>query len=286
MGRKGYTYCLPHDATIEVLAEMYQLTRSDKYDYLIIDWSNCNKLSPESACVLRCMLKMPELKDVVFVNNQASPIFELFMFLLRFEADKVVADTDAKHFFLSSASDEETILSRRKMMLDYLHQFNILSNKDISGIEQIFGELYMNVCQHSGFKQGLVYIPDFSENNYISIIVVDLGKGIPDNIKSHFPEFKAMSDEDAIEFATNDWITTKSTPQNYGRGLAHLLSISDAIEGEVTIVSGAGKLVRTNSESHKFKFDGFFPGTMVHAKLDLCNFETREHLAFDEDVDF
>jgi hypothetical protein len=74
----------------------------------------------------------------------------------------------------------------------------------------------MNVCQHSGFNQGLVYIPDFTGSKHLSIIVVDLGKGIPANIKLYYPDYQTRPDEDSIEFATNDWVTTKSTPQNYG----------------------------------------------------------------------
>jgi anti-sigma regulatory factor (Ser/Thr protein kinase) len=171
-------------------------------------------------------------------------------------------------------------------MIDHLRSLDALLDMDLSGVEQIFGELYMNVCQHSGFNGGLIYIPDVEDNDYITIIVADLGKGIPGNIKICFPEYSEKSDIDAIEFATNDWITTKSTPQNYGRGLAHLLTISDALQGEVTIISGQGKLIRSNNENQKLPFDEYFPGTLISAKLNLRNFEKQEKQLFDENVDF
>lgn len=283
---KLINYELPEVITIEALSDMYQKVKGVQFDGFNIDWPKCTGIYPDAACVLRCMLKTDVLMRASLTGDDSSEVFEGFQELMMYRTDEINLSESNLGFFLSSANDERIIVSRKVMMENYLRSHSMLSNYDLTGVEQIFSELFMNVCQHSGFHQGLVYIPDFTGSKHLSIIVVDLGKGIPANIKLCFPEYETRSDEDAIEFATNDWITTKSTPQNYGRGLAHLLSISDSIGGEVVIVSGAGKLIRTNSESHKYKFDGFFPGTLVHAKLDLCNFELREQHAFNEDIDF
>ncbi|MFN8713302.1 MAG: hypothetical protein ACK5Z2_10660 [Bacteroidota bacterium] len=283
----AFAFILPEEVSIKDLLELYAgVLQKKESDWILIFWDQCKVFPSECVCLLRCMFQNDTFRTASHTNFENSVVYPYFKNILDYNIEEIESVIEKRDFFLSSAKDEETINSRKKQMLDYLLSHNTLKGFDLTGIEQIFGELYMNICQHSGDENGLVYIPDFTGEEYLTIIFVDLGRGIAKNIKDYFPEYIEKSDIDAIEFATNDWITTKSTPQNYGRGLAHLLTISDALQGEVIIISGQGKLIRSNNENQKQLFDEYFPGTLISAKLNLRNFEKQELQFFNEDIDF
>jgi anti-sigma regulatory factor (Ser/Thr protein kinase) len=284
---KLFTHTLPEVITVEALAEIqYKLREADVDVDYCIDWSLTKTLLPDAACMLKCMWSQPKLRNATSIGNQQSPIYSQFNDLLNYQTSELQPENATVGFFLSSANDEATIVSRKQTMVDYLRSVAPLGNVDLTGVEQVFGELYMNVCQHAACEGGLVYIPNLKNGEQLSVIVVDLGTGIAANIKKYFPDYEPRPDQEAIAYATQDFITTKSTAQNYGRGLAFLLNMADTSEGEVSIVSGNGKLIRRNAETHLAHFDNYFQGTLIHLQLNIRNFDKEEPLRFDEDVDF
>jgi hypothetical protein len=66
---------------------------------MLMDWTDCEVLPPDSACVLRCMLKSMPSENIAYIGNIGSPIYELFTFLMRYEANAIIQNTDTKHFF-------------------------------------------------------------------------------------------------------------------------------------------------------------------------------------------
>ncbi len=125
-----------------------------------------------------------------------------------------------------------------------------------------------------------------ARNHIVELIISDIGVGIPANIRESFIEYEGRTDAEAILYATEDLITTKSIEQNYGRGLSTLKTSVIALNGSAEIYSGYGGLLIEKEGILLKAYKQHNNGTQIHIRIDFRNFDVRADFNFTEDVEF
>lgn len=139
-------------------------------------------------------------------------------------------------------------------------------------------ELFTNIEDHSTQNIGGMHIQYFPNRNIISVSVSDFGIGIPSAINNRFSFGR---DCNAIRYALNEGVSTRSPPRHSGAGLAYLVDyVTCGNRGHVTIYSNKGQVVcfpgRGGANFVERDAPGFYPGTLVALDLRTDTIGERE----------
>lgn len=142
--------------------------------------------------------------------------------------------------------------------------------KSLSIIKTCMGEIFNNIQDHSTENIGCVFAQHYPRSNEVKIAISDFGVGIPYNVKKLKP---CLTDSEAIEEATQNGFTTRSSPGNSGAGLSVLIqNVVQNNHGAVYIHSNCGILNCININGQVVKFpqenSSFYPGTLLEIILD------------------
>jgi len=141
-----------------------------------------------------------------------------------------------------------------------------LSTESLVNIKVCLEEIFNNINDHSKEKIGCVFAQHYPNKQIVKVAISDFGVGIPHNVRTIRP---SLSDAEAIEIATKQGFTTKSTPKNRGAGLDTLIyNVVNNNHGNVYIHSNYGIL---NCTYDGFSGpciipedqSGFYPGTLI-----------------------
>lgn len=145
-------------------------------------------------------------------------------------------------------------------------------------------ELFNNILDHSNRESGYVHVQHYPRVSRVNITVSDFGRGIPNSIRN---QFGAMSDQDAILYASQRGVTTKGHPNNQGEGLDLLIENVARNGGCVSIYSFSGALICDQDafgtvRRQAWSGNGSYPGTLVDISLKTDRFvgdeEQRENV--------
>ncbi|WP_193064925.1 ATP-binding protein [Oceanobacillus oncorhynchi] len=146
-----------------------------------------------------------------------------------------------------------------------------IHTNSLSTIRICFGEIFNNIRDHAQENTGCIFAQHYPALNKVKITISDFGVGIPNNIKSIRP---SLRDHEAIELASAEGFTTRTTPRNLGAGLHTLIeNVVKNNHGSVHIHSNYGILNCTkginNNEVCKVASlaTGYYPGTLIETVL-------------------
>lgn len=164
---------------------------------------------------------------------------------------------------------EENIQSEKKIFIDFILQSINLSVENNFGLLNSFGELLMNICDHSEkHKSGYSCVAQVDRNTRIlNIAFSDLGRGIPASLKQSLP--KDTNDSDLIAKAIKKDVTCKSHNNNSGFGLDNVNSLVNSTDGHWQIYSGNGYF---DSRPDAKYIPHNHIGTLVVLQIPLDNF--------------
>lgn len=164
-----------------------------------------------------------------------------------------------------------------------------LKNKSFSYLETALGEAFNNIIDHSGSEiGGCAFAQHYPNKNFIQLGIGDCGMGIPNKIRTIYStDDKGRtldSDCQAIEFATKEKITTKSTPGNRGAGLNNMVEIIKNNKGSIKILSNHGLFEYNYKYDHSWypnktklhDSNEFYHGTLVVLTLRTDTLENEE----------
>lgn len=132
-------------------------------------------------------------------------------------------------------------------------------------------EIFNNISDHSQEKIGCIFGQYYPKNKEIIIAVSDFGIGIPQSIKNKFQ--KTENDDELIEFALGEGVSSQSIPQNRGAGLANIMkTLTTNSVGEFTIISNCGIVnIKNNIVNSSDVLEESYPGTFFEIKIDTSN---------------
>ncbi|WLR54275.1 ATP-binding protein [Mesobacillus subterraneus] len=141
--------------------------------------------------------------------------------------------------------------------------------QSLDNIIMCFGEIFNNINDHAQENTGCIFAQHFPNLKEIKIAISDFGVGIPNNIRQIE---QSLQDHFAIARATEEGITSRTSPRNLGAGLHTLIeNVVKDIGGAVHIHSNYGILscALGNNEVYKTPvlMNKFYPGTFIEVVL-------------------
>ena len=145
-----------------------------------------------------------------------------------------------------------------------------LPQSELASVRTCVKEIWNNVADHSSVATGFVHAQHYPNVHQLRITLSDFGLGIPHTIKR---VYGSMTDQDAIELATRDGVTSRSKMNNMGVGLSYLVDTILSKRGKVRVHSRNGNVTflcdnQDNRNHIKRMSQGTYPGTLVEIELD------------------
>lgn len=142
---------------------------------------------------------------------------------------------------------------------------------EFSSIGVAIDEIFNNISDHSMENIGCIFGQFYPKINQIVISISDFGVGIPQTIRETFN--LTLSDDELIEYALTEGVSSQSVPQNRGAGLSNIMKTltRDSI-ARVTIISNCGMIeLSDNQVVAKKLFKESYPGTFFELIIDVAN---------------
>lgn len=143
----------------------------------------------------------------------------------------------------------------------------------LTTIKMCFGELFNNIKDHAQESTGCIFGQHYPRTNTIIISISDFGVGIPNNISKIRP---SLNDAEALEYAIEEGVTSKTQPKNLGVGLHTLVkNVVEGNGGNVYIRSNYG-ILNCNEVNNVLNVSStlspiYYPGTYIEVVLRTDN---------------
>jgi anti-sigma regulatory factor (Ser/Thr protein kinase) len=196
-----------------------------------------------------------------------------------------VEDNNCKDIYITPVRSEREVEMLRMYLNRFFHSCLPIRNLNTHPLEIIFFELFMNICQHSFDDSGFAFI-SYDESNHIKFVFSDLGIGIAQKIKSFFTDKEFLSDAHAIEYATQDLVSTQTTKHNKGRGLNTLISIIAIYKANLEIICNHGKFITNSNRTILEDLMYFYQGTLISITFEINHLNKKESHYYEEEIDF
>lgn len=159
-------------------------------------------------------------------------------------------------------------------------------DSELGGLPVAFGselanhldEMILNALAHSDSPIGCVVAGQaYPQARRVEVAVLDVGQTIRGHLARKFPEFDNRTDQEAIQFATEEGVT--GTPEgmknrlgdpNSGIGLYELRRYCENGGGDVTVLSGEESVTFAAGEEPVIRpFHGGFPGCLIYMRFSV-----------------
>lgn len=158
----------------------------------------------------------------------------------------------------------------------------------LASIKACMKEIFNNIADHSAETIGFVHVQQYPRVDRVHVTISDFGRGIPTTIRASYGD---MSDSAAICLATQEGVSSRSTPRNRGSGLRVLVDYVSKNQGTVDIYSLTGSLKTVNQADGTIEYRetqgaGVYPGTLVNIDLPTIGFVGDEYEEVKEDFEW
>ena len=269
-------FCLPiihHDFDgFRYLAELHAQTKDLAFEDIVIDMVSTTWFDGDMSAVLGALLYKlgAELNTMKLVNirTNVEEILSRNGFLTYYGREKLPDSwgttipykrfdvQDDRHF---ATYVEDEFIKRAELPL--------MSHALLKKFSESIFEIFNNAVTHSMSELGIFSCGQFyPRRDRLNFTIVDLGVGIPRNVSKI--ENTPSVHEEAIEWATMKYNTTKFGVVPGGLGLKLLVDFIDFNRGTLKIVSDTGFWQRLNGKTIKENLHFSFPGTVVNIEID------------------
>ncbi|GHD57956.1 STAS-like domain-containing protein [Jeongeupia chitinilytica] len=295
--RRGNIITPPVELIIDDLSELsaaiYSAIDGRGYQDITIDFERCVKAEPEFMLALCAIsrhrrgngidinIKLPKNEKMrrLFVNTNWAHHISPDMYPYRefFGYAQVPAT-----YFSDSEGQYEAVSKIVDVILTHVDG---ISKNDFAAFEWAANEMTDNVLVHSNMHCGFVQVSKFrKDKKKISLIVCDVGIGIPDSLRSGVLSRRNLSDENALAESIKEGIT-RDKNVGQGNGLFGSHQICTKSGGMLKITSGYATLYAHGEEVEVRTNKAPFNGTLIVSEIDFSTIGLLENaLKFDGKV--
>lgn len=163
---------------------------------------------------------------------------------------------------------------------------NFIKDKNLDPLHISLSEIFNNIFDHSeSVITGYSLTEYFPEKELFVIAVCDFGVGIPKKINDYLESLdeKKLESSKALKRALEFGFSTKTKSHNRGFGLDTILSLMEALKGEILIISNDVYYRKEAGKEPTIKImDISYPGTNIVIYLDASKLEHIEEQDQDE----
>ncbi|OQB31738.1 MAG: hypothetical protein BWY08_00276 [Bacteroidetes bacterium ADurb.Bin174] len=184
------------------------------------------------------------------------------------------------------AISSQTAMPIRRIDVNHIDEYiistlnfirNFCYNADLTMLSIGIQEAINNVHDHSESIIGAyVFCQYYPKINEIKVCVTDMGVGIPKRVREFNPK---LTDAECIEWAVAENNTTKTSPQNSGKGLTNISDFVFANGSRLNIYSNNGcySIINEKEYTSNNPIQNFF-GTLIEFTIKVDNLHQDEEL--------
>ena len=280
------TITLPKLIKLYFLSELLQKIKEEKLTTITFNWINVENIADETIGFYLSFLSFLEQNKINLVceNEKKCACYQRISDIQHCNILEIT--NGCKDIYVASVKTLEAQEQLRMQMKDFFRSCINVGNKDIQPIDTIFSELFMNICQHSANKNGFVFMPFLSNTNSITLIMNDLGDGVVNIIRNYFIDETFNIDANVIRYAMENFVTTKSTESNQGRGLNILKTLMIRIKGDLQVYLEKGLYEISKGKEILSDLSYKHIGTLIKVNILIENLPQKEEDDFSQDIDF
>jgi len=253
---------------------------------LVFNWQKVVEILPEAHCSILHLRDLLDENGVTLEHEEQNGKPAFAQFTLIFDLNLAEKPIEIDRVYISPVKTESRLAADSEALKKFLKPQLSSQNLDVSAINALFSELYMNICQHAKAKNGYIFATHPDEDGNVTFYFSDPGVGISQNIRQFYRDKEDEPDEKLIEFATQDRISTKSQTQNQGSGLATILSSINEMDGRVETCSLRGCLISESNNKPLKSLSYNHKGTFITLKFNINRLEKLSDDEFNTDIDF
>lgn len=255
----------------EFFINLYRIIKKSYNKKIILDFSKTRWLEANLSAILGVILLEGLPKNQIFIRRISKSISKILIrnkffknFGLKYNLDDSY-DTTIRY---SQFSENDRIKFQRYLKEEFIPKLNLsMSNEFSRELRGNLEEVFQNARIHGKCKDIHVCGQYFYAHKKVKFTIVDLGSTIYQNYVEYFKE--EISDEWAIDWATQDGNSTKDKNETGGIGLFQLREFIKENGGKIQIVSAKGYWEENGDKIITHKYDYPFKGTIVNIEVNV-----------------
>lgn len=278
-----YIYVLPHKINLLFLRGLYyEIVKLIGDKVIVLDWSNVEKVETGAITYYLCLQNYCCSNDITIQHaHKENLCYQRIENIMKIDYLNPHFLQDI--YIVPAKNEAETHMIKGIVKQFFENSVEGITKKlETQGIETMFSELFMNICQHSQDTNGFIFIPAVTIDGQFEMVASDLGVGIVQNIRNYFSGTIFENDESVIEYATKNLITTASTRQNQGKGLNTILTSVKFLKGRLTIFCEKGHLQMENDIVSLKPLALSHKGTFLHISFNINQLDEKEETDYED----
>lgn len=278
------------------LQEVITTDRNPVSEEIIFNFNTLNYIEPAGITILSNVFEWLKRRNVsTFININHDRIIGGSKCPLTYLDDSMFFN----RYIDTTITNEPSIrpTTRPLELITYSHSYNWLHQTfipwlavqlntqpgSLDEVEVCISEIFNNINDHSSEQIGCIYAQHYPNINQVKIAISDFGVGIPTSIQS---KYQTLTDEEALNEAIKEGVSTQSTPGNRGAGLTNITkAIVQSNKGSIHIHSNAGIIKCTPGDTgiltSSSTASGFYPGTFFEIIFNTNNILENEEEDFE-----
>lgn len=257
----------------EFFIELYKTFKESYGKKIILDFNKTRWLEANLSAILGAILSFGLVNNKIAIKRVSKSISKILIrnkFFKCFGIGENLDDLYETTIRYAEFDKNDKVKFQRYLKEEFIPRLNLSMSDEFS--KELRGnleEVFQNSRIHGKCDNIHVCGQYFYSNKKVKFTIVDLGKTIYQNYIEYFE--KEISDELAIDWATQDGNSTKDIDETGGIGLFQLCEFIRENGGKIQIVSARGYWEENYDKiiTHKYKYQ--FDGTIVNIEVNVDN---------------
>lgn len=257
----------------EFFIELYKILKESYGKKIILDFNKTRWLEANLSAILGAILSFGLVNNKIGIKRVSKSISKILIknkFFKYFGIGEDLDDLYETTIKYAQFAESDKIKFQKYLKEEFIPRLNLSMSDEFS--KELRGnleEVFQNSRIHGKCDNIHVCGQYFYSNRKVKFTIVDLGKTIYQNYIEYFEE--EVSDEFAIDWATQDGNSTKDVDETGGIGLFQLCEFIRENGGKIQIVSAKGYWEENSNKIVTHKYEYPFDGTIVNIEVNVDN---------------
>ncbi|MFQ6883661.1 hypothetical protein [Clostridium sp.] len=253
--------------------ELYKILKESYGKKIILDFNKTRWLEANLSAILGAILSFGLVNNKIEIKRVSKSISKILIrnkFFEYFGVGDNLDDLYETTIRYAQFDESDKVNFQKYLKEEFIPRLNLsMSNEFSKELRGNLEEVFQNSRIHGKCNNIHVCGQYFYSNKKVKFTIVDLGKTIYQNYIEYFEE--EISDELAIDWATQYGNSTKDVDETGGIGLFQLCEFIRENGGKIQIVSARGYWEENCDKiiTHKYKYP--FDGTIVNIEVNVDN---------------
>ncbi len=252
-----------------LINDLYYATKDIKNSIITLNFKKTRWLEANLTAILGAIFSVIKNNKnriiISSINNSIGKVLLKNNFLNSFGIEMDIVDTYESTIKYTKFTPNERVRFQEYLKSEFIPKINLLMSTSFEKELRLnLEEVFQNARTHGKCEYIFVCGQYFYVNKKVKFTIVDLGRSIPENVKSKINS--EINDEDAIDWATKDGNSTKVDVSG-GIGLYQLSEFLKVNGGKLQIISSHGYWEQDKNCISKLRLNKPFYGTIVNIEV-------------------